>query len=455
MSEYTKHYNLKKPTQSENYNVEDANLNNEIIDNALYGKADKEPGKGMSTNDFTDNYKKKIDTMQTLYRPMGTVDTVQALQSVTTKKVGDLYRCKQDENNYVWNGQEWVNIGQDADYSELTQQIEQVKQSQQELVDDMSKTFTGTNITAPTVKGGGRVNKVSKACWQETREGYNLVDLVDGTYTNNGITAIVKNGIVTLNGTATAISFIDIPLKNQISFLPNKTYRVYAFNKAESNLNDCGVRPVGIIGVFQAHFNQVNATNTYTFAEATQTSYLTIRTANEKTYTNFVIKPQITEGTEEKPYEQYDVSPSPNYTAQIHCLGDDKNVFDIDSKLQGTINEDGDLVLNNNTLNFYEYNFKENTQYTFSAYVKNQNTTGNVRLRIFYTDGTNSDYVLWNNSTEYQYKTFTSLANKTIDYIANTFGTTGAILIKDAKLKIQEGTISTPWSPFRFWYNSK
>lgn len=43
MSEYTEHYNLKKPAQSENYNVEDANTNNTIIDNVLFGKVDKKP----------------------------------------------------------------------------------------------------------------------------------------------------------------------------------------------------------------------------------------------------------------------------------------------------------------------------------------------------------------------------------------------------------------------------
>lgn len=45
MSEYTEHYNLKKPAQSENYNVEDANLNNGIIDNVLYEKVDKKTRK--------------------------------------------------------------------------------------------------------------------------------------------------------------------------------------------------------------------------------------------------------------------------------------------------------------------------------------------------------------------------------------------------------------------------
>ena len=88
MSEYTEHYNLKKPAGSENYNVEDANTNNTIIDNVLFGKVDKRAGKDLSTNDFTDGYKKKIDSMQTLYRFKGTIETINDLSNVEDISVG-------------------------------------------------------------------------------------------------------------------------------------------------------------------------------------------------------------------------------------------------------------------------------------------------------------------------------------------------------------------------------
>lgn len=43
MADYTNHYNLKKPAKSENYDVDVANNNNDIIDEKLYGKVDKKP----------------------------------------------------------------------------------------------------------------------------------------------------------------------------------------------------------------------------------------------------------------------------------------------------------------------------------------------------------------------------------------------------------------------------
>lgn len=45
MAEYTEFYNLKKPTQDENYNVDVANKNNDIIDAALHTKVEKIPRK--------------------------------------------------------------------------------------------------------------------------------------------------------------------------------------------------------------------------------------------------------------------------------------------------------------------------------------------------------------------------------------------------------------------------
>lgn len=63
MSNYTEHYNLKKPLKTENYDVDVANTNNDIIDEKIYNKVDKISGRGLSTNDFTNEYKKKIDRL--------------------------------------------------------------------------------------------------------------------------------------------------------------------------------------------------------------------------------------------------------------------------------------------------------------------------------------------------------------------------------------------------------
>lgn len=162
MSEYTEHYNLKKPSQSESYNVDDANTNNTIIDRVLYEKVDKKSGKDLSTNDFTDGYKKKIDSMQTLYRFKGTVITIDDLSLIENQNTGDVYKCKEDLNDYIWNGQEWVNIGQDADFNSVMEKIDNINEEMQQkaTVSDLGKDYTGTNIVVPTVEGYGRIKKL-------------------------------------------------------------------------------------------------------------------------------------------------------------------------------------------------------------------------------------------------------------------------------------------------------
>lgn len=119
MAGYTKYYNLKKPEQSENYNVDDANTNNTIIDTVLWEKVDKTPGKGLSENDFTNKYKQKIDMLQKIYSYKGSVASLTKLNEITGQKNGDIYNVISENKDYAWNGEEWGELGTAVDLSEL------------------------------------------------------------------------------------------------------------------------------------------------------------------------------------------------------------------------------------------------------------------------------------------------------------------------------------------------
>ena len=70
MADYTSNYNLIKPKKSENYNVEETTSTNmDIIDTELFGKQEKIPGKSLSTNDFSNQYKKMLDTIANYDQP--------------------------------------------------------------------------------------------------------------------------------------------------------------------------------------------------------------------------------------------------------------------------------------------------------------------------------------------------------------------------------------------------
>lgn len=92
MANYTKHYNLIKPEKSDNYNIEDVTIKNaDIIDEKLFEKQEKQPGKGLSTNDFTNEYKNKLDNLEnyddtTIKENISNLKTQNAQQNTNIQK---------------------------------------------------------------------------------------------------------------------------------------------------------------------------------------------------------------------------------------------------------------------------------------------------------------------------------------------------------------------------------
>ena len=126
MANYTEHYNLILPKQSENYNVDIANANNTAIDNALHEKVNKISGKDLSSNDFTNEYKNKIDKLSNMFNVKGTVETVQDLHNILNPKVNDAYLVLSEEAVYVYTeDQGWVNLGSILNIQIIKEQIKQ------------------------------------------------------------------------------------------------------------------------------------------------------------------------------------------------------------------------------------------------------------------------------------------------------------------------------------------
>lgn len=149
MPDYTQYYNLIKPKKRENYDVDDTTCTNmDIIDTQLANKVEKVPGKGLSTNDFTNNYKNKIDTLQNIYRFMGAVDTVSDLPT-TGQKSGDVYNVKSENKDYAWNDntQTWVQLGSATNLDNVAMKSEiKINRS---LITLQNKIDSNTNYTIP------------------------------------------------------------------------------------------------------------------------------------------------------------------------------------------------------------------------------------------------------------------------------------------------------------------
>lgn len=117
--------------------------------------------------------------------------------------------------------------------------------------------------------------------------GKNFLKLQDGTYTNNGITCVVSDGVITANGTASINTVCNIPI-NEITL--NGTCILSSFNTIE-NANV----QARLDGDSETYYNleNVNATHTFTKNENIKYTKYVFRTTGGTTLNNFIVKPML------------------------------------------------------------------------------------------------------------------------------------------------------------------
>lgn len=177
---------------------------------------------------------------------------------------------------------------------------------------------------------------------QETREGYNLLDLtslIGKTETKNGVTyKINEDCSITVNGTPTdyiSFNLLDMSLKAG----------TYKFVDELDNINNVFLQTIG-------DFQHTSQNNTFSLAEDGKATVYLVILVDAPTLNNATLYPMIYEGTEDKPYEQYGVSPSPDYQSPVKTVGSNVNLLEntlksqiingIDVKVQ----DNGEIVLN-------------------------------------------------------------------------------------------------------------
>ena len=205
----------------------------------------------------------------------------------------------------------------------------------------------------------------------------NLLNIPDGTYESNGITAIAKGGVVTLNGTATANSFISIPFN--YTFLANINYTLSA-NNTLTMVGENYIRfNYGTTVYFPCRFSYEKSKFTNNFNENTIVNVFTIRTESGKTYNNFVIKPMLVEGSTSHNF----VLPGTNYLQLNNKNGNVFKVINIDMKGNKLCSNNDktikdDLIIENGRAKIYkkygEYAFTGNESFAFTDNNKRINT---------------------------------------------------------------------------------
>lgn len=158
---------------------------------------------------------------------------------------------------------------------------------------------------------------------QETRSGKNKLPNETQSQTINGLTVVVNDDkTIKISGTATANTLITV---GTITFKANQQYYLSGCPSGGSDSTyriDYRTSSDSVPFIEYGQGATLNRTDDITLTAK-------IRIASGTTLSNLIFAPMVTEGTTATPYEQYGVSPSPDYPSEVKSCGDNINEFDI------------------------------------------------------------------------------------------------------------------------------
>lgn len=336
-----------------------------------------------------------------------------------------------------------------------------IKGGHHQVQTDEEKTIVnGESISISDVDDSKPADIVTKGNhYQATREGYNLLDLSNlKDETSAGISRITEEGKITLNGTPESTSY-------------NET--IYTFIAKESGVytllpfKKTAVPSIRLI--FKVNDGQFISNDSQTQISLNENDVLLINLridALDK-ITNFSLQPMLYLGTDIKPFEQYGVSPLPDYSSEIETVGSNVNGFDLISyyNTARVVNATKQLLNNGIKLNF------EAKADAYIGTVLNEGETLNKNWRsgcvavepnTTYTIQVSSAPKCYISYLDENYKaikgftqlfgnvTFTTDARTHYIYFRFGYNNSASTLTfyEFTNIKIEKGSVATPYSPF-------
>lgn len=216
---------------------------------------------------------------------------------------------------------------------------------------------------------------------QETREGYNQLKNEGTTQTLNNVTITKKEDeTLVVNGTAT--EDFTFSIKRNIELEDGEQYKL-------SGCPNGGDEKKYALTINQYYENQSHFRQDY--GDGVNFTYngslpinnnIYIRLFKGITYNNLIFKPMIVKGTEQKPYEQYGASPSPDYKSEIESVGSNVNEFDINTVKNALLNEKTGEIISNNDWRCSDFIEILNKTYTFGW----KSSSSYFQVKICYYD---------------------------------------------------------------------
>ena len=285
---------------------------------------------------------------------------------------------------------------------ELPQKYEEVKVVEERelntiIQEPIKKTIENSkDITFKTnVDSEIEITKIKGNHYQDSREGYNLLDFKE---TNTAITTsglnYKKNSDGSIEVSGTTNRAWDYAMTNKYTFKAGKTYTVMANITGQA-------KPTFYFKFNSANGGVKNVANgsktTITIKEDQELNLMLSLSANFTV--NFKAYILLYEGTEDKPYEQYGASPSIDYPSEIKTVKDSVQVnvsnsnmldFNVAQNKKVTVNDDETITINGTGgfyLNFKEISLKKGiTYYTnyqvISGTAINSKEEGKIFLKI-------------------------------------------------------------------------
>lgn len=409
MSDYTEHYNLKKPLKTENYDVDVANTNNDIIDEKIYNKVDKISGKDLSTNDFTNEYKKKIDRI------------------IEGTKGDSAYQIAV-KNGFEGTEEKWLESlkGDKGDKGELV---------------DLVKEEEGKNISIESANLPAIEVSIEGESQQTTRSEKNLLDNTATTKISNGITFTVNSdGTVLADGTNDTSANSSLII-NRYNLSPGAYILNGCPSGGASNTYRLAIQETGSYSILGS-IDIGNGSGEFTI-DTTTNVQIAIFIQKGLTINNLLFKPMLRKATiADDTYEQYGASPSPDYPSPIENVEGNIEFKDVWKNLVKQMNwkqlpsiSTGATVtiVNGYGTDFIEVDNTKNYIFSYSG-------TAGAKYVVYYDE--NKNFLGYDTNLQidnYKNWNVTKYVRLRIDCSENAV----------TNLQLEIGTVATPYDPYK------
>ena len=391
------------------------------ISNLDTNKVDKVDGKGLSTNDYTNEDKAKLDSLENY----DDTEITQEIEDIQAK----------DES-------------QDTEIDKQSDLIQKLKDNCINVTTDEATSLQVQDASTLPAKLDVRGNQR-----QEAREGYNVLQNKLTSTTINGVAfTINEDKSITLNGTATN-SIIANLLTGQYNDNDATSPLIIPDNITNYRLSGCpsgGSWSTYKLDIY-AEDDELIATDLGEGANIQKESDTILNLLRVRiivyagaVLNNVTFYPMIIYGAENKPYEQYGASPSINYPSEIKAVGDNVNMFDKDNanKINATPSA-GTIIESSNGKSFY-LEIKPNTDYSISRKVVGQRFTASTTTQVPAVGVSTNQNVQNNTGNEIHIKAGENDKYLLVYYLYNDSENEEEIL---SSIKVEEGEEATAYSP--------